>query len=221
MSHFTYEIDERNLRLQLKDLSLPLKDDAWQKFEAFADDTGGQRHESKLPGFSLNLSRNLILPSAFGVIIILCSFLLVNFVNIKNPVKSYDQKAEIKAVPIVEPAPAVKAEPSQPAVVKDKKAELPATSQAAPEMSPAPVKEPQAEQIVSTTALQGDSGVRPTQAQAAVISEPASTESLTTADDLKARRMAKRRAEALESEKLKEISPTPVVEDSSEEVRPN
>ena len=32
-NHFTYEIDERKLRVKLKDLEYPLNEELWKKFE--------------------------------------------------------------------------------------------------------------------------------------------------------------------------------------------
>ena len=96
MSNFTYEIDERNLRIQMKEFIVPVKEDAWQKFETFSDSMVNKHRENRLKNFNFSLNRGVVLPSVFGVIIILFSFLLVNFVSIKNPSKVNDQKAEIK-----------------------------------------------------------------------------------------------------------------------------
>ena len=98
MSNFTYEIDERNLRIQLKEFVVPLKEDAWQKFETFSDSMVSQQRENRLKSFNFSLNRSVVLPSVFGIIIILFSFLLVNFVSIKNPVKESDQKVETAIV---------------------------------------------------------------------------------------------------------------------------
>lgn len=83
-SHFNYEIDERHLRVRLKEMEMPYKEDAWLQFEAFSDLNCIAGKASKLPTIRLNLNRTLILPFVFGAVIILFSLLLVNFISIKN-----------------------------------------------------------------------------------------------------------------------------------------
>lgn len=84
-SHFKYEIDERNLRLQLKENELSFSEDAWQKFEAFTNAQKSSANDAIIKRISVPLNRNLVLPAVFGVVIILFSLLLFNFINIKNP----------------------------------------------------------------------------------------------------------------------------------------
>lgn len=98
-NHFTYEIDERNLRMQLGDHVVPYKEEAWYKFESFSDSQIQSRRDNRMKGISITLNRNVVLPVVFGVIVILFSFLLVNFISIKNPKTNSDQKAEASLIP--------------------------------------------------------------------------------------------------------------------------
>jgi hypothetical protein len=83
-SHFNYEIDERNLRVKLKDMSIPYREEAWVQFETYSDGCKNTYKTSSLPRINLNINRNLILPVLFGAGIILFSMLLFNFVSISN-----------------------------------------------------------------------------------------------------------------------------------------
>ena len=71
MSNFTYEIDERNLRIQMKEFTVSVKEDAWLKFETFSDSMVNQQRENRLKNFNFSMNRSVVLPSVFGVIIIL------------------------------------------------------------------------------------------------------------------------------------------------------
>ena len=111
MSHFKYEINERNLRVQMKDNSVPYTDEAWQKFENYSASQKQHTHGSVMTQFNLSLNRNVVLPVVFGGVIVLFSLLLFNFVNIKNPAL---ETADVKT----EPTPASVA--AAPAITKPK-----------------------------------------------------------------------------------------------------
>jgi len=215
MSNFTYEIDERNLRIQLKEFVIPVKEDAWQKFETFSDSMVSHHRENRLKNFNFTMNRNVILPSVFGVIIILFSFLLVNFVSIKNPVKDNGQKAETATKMITAAAgePAPKIEKPAPAVITESKPEvLPVVTPTVAEVkteevkavTAAPKSDPEPVQTINTTE---------TPAETIVTS--------TSNEEVKAKRKARRRAEAVESQKLSDIRPTPVSEERDSEIRPD
>lgn len=85
MSHFKYEINERHLRMQLREHTVSIDEDAWRKFESFSTNQKNNSHESGMKKFNIPLNRNVVLPVVFGMVIILFSLLLFNFVNIKNP----------------------------------------------------------------------------------------------------------------------------------------
>lgn len=209
MSNFTYEIDERNLRLKMKEFTVPVKEEAWQKFESFSEASGNQNRENRLKNFNFSLNRSVVLPSVFGVIIILFSFLLVNFVSIKNPSRVNEQKVEAK--PVIAPTPAVvaaaKVQEPTPAPVAEIKPEV--------KVEAAPILETKAE--VKVASLPEVKPETPAVAPAKVEATPE-----VVSDEEKARLKAERRAaRAAERQKLKEISPTPISEEGDSEVRPD
>lgn len=107
-SHFNYEIDERNLRLKLRDMLLPYKEEAYVQFENFSNMNYIANKSASLPSFNFNINRTLILPFIFGGIIILFSLLLFNFISIKN-IKPSEQKKELanKEIEVKKSLPAV------------------------------------------------------------------------------------------------------------------
>ncbi len=104
MSHFKYEIDERNLRVQLKSNEVAFSEEAWQKFDSFASAQKNLMGHEAVRRFSLSVNRNVVLPVVFGSVIVLFSLLLFNFINIKNPNPAGDERAETKPQPEAGPA---------------------------------------------------------------------------------------------------------------------
>lgn len=98
-SIFSYEIDERNLRVQLKNLEVPRKEEAWQKFEAYAHVNAKSDEQPMFQHLQFRLNRNIVMPAIFGAIILLFSFLLYNFVSIKKDTVQADDTAAIVAEP--------------------------------------------------------------------------------------------------------------------------
>lgn len=96
INHFKYEVNEVNLRLQLKGHEVPFSDDAWKRFESFLSSQKTVARNDFAQRFSVKLNRNVILPMVFGLVIILFSFLLFNFVNIKNPNTETSAKIELR-----------------------------------------------------------------------------------------------------------------------------
>jgi len=111
-SPFNYEIDEKNLRSRLREMSVPYREDAWIQFESYSEYNKSAQRSRPLPEFSLNLSRNIVIPVAFGCAILLLSFILYKFIDIKNdqtaevkeqvtpPTSSVPEKEKVKVVPI-------------------------------------------------------------------------------------------------------------------------
>lgn len=91
---FSYEIDERNLRVQLKNLEIPLKEEAWQKFETYTQNHTKTEQKPFLQNLQFGLNRNVVMPAIFGTIILLFSLLLYNFVSIK---KDKDQQETVSS----------------------------------------------------------------------------------------------------------------------------
>ncbi|MBL7934071.1 MAG: hypothetical protein JNL60_19360 [Bacteroidia bacterium] len=107
-NQFTYEIDERKLRMQLKDMEYPLSENSWQKFENYAASHVVHRASSATGAFRLNLNRNVVLPVVFGAVVISFSLLLLNFVSLKPAHKHEEQKAEVFKPAVTSPAPVKK-----------------------------------------------------------------------------------------------------------------
>lgn len=100
-SHYTYEIDERKLRVKLKDIELANSDEAWRNFESYSQQQSKPQQGSSFQNLELPLNRNVIVPVIFGAIILLFSFLLFNFISIK---KSPDTGSQNQAsAPVVIP----------------------------------------------------------------------------------------------------------------------
>ncbi len=83
-SHFTYEIDERKLRVRLKDMEETPGVEAWASFDTYCQSKSSQHSGGRMPDIQLPLNRNVIVPVIFGVLIIVFSFILYNFINIKK-----------------------------------------------------------------------------------------------------------------------------------------
>lgn len=97
-SPFTYQIDERNVRMQLKDLEYPLPENAWNKFESYASSKVVPKAPGGLASLRLNLNRNVIVPVVFGVVVVSFSIMLVNFISIKPASKQAER--QLKPLPV-------------------------------------------------------------------------------------------------------------------------
>lgn len=86
-THFTYEIDERKLRVKLKDVETSYSEEAWQRFAEYSGANSKNNSHSRFQNIRMPLNRNVIVPAVFGLLIIIFSFLLFNFINIKNPAR--------------------------------------------------------------------------------------------------------------------------------------
>ena len=85
-NHFTYEIDERNLKQKLKNFELEYKPDAWLKFQ----NQGLFQIKVKEPNAfikaKVHFNKNLVLGLIFLLIIISISSVLFKIIKIKNPI---------------------------------------------------------------------------------------------------------------------------------------
>lgn len=208
MRHFVYEIDERNLRVKLKDVELPLKEGAWENFEEYSNKHKKHSAEDGA-NFKFSFNRNVILLLVFGLVIVFFSFLLYNFVSIKNPKAAVVPKPEenkVVAEPVqkVMPEPAVKivqAAIKDTIMVKDtvavKKEGIAETKVVVPE----PVVEKEAPKVVA-------------EAKKAEREDPEAEAK--KAEELK-KKQEKRAAAAL----ARKIKPAVVTEDTDPDVRPN
>ena len=85
-NHFTYEIDERNLKQKLKNFELEYKPEAWLKFQ----NQGLSQIKVKEPNAfikaKVHFNKNLVLGLIFLLIIISITSVLFKIINIKNPI---------------------------------------------------------------------------------------------------------------------------------------
>ncbi len=209
---FTYAIEERNLRIQLRALQAPIREDAWQKFELYADAHPFQMPSTGFSGLNINLSRNVVLPVVFGLIICLFSFVLFNFISIKDSPANNIQKAEHVSTPAPEYKEVVIPMPNSLPVKKETVKTEPFIKPSAP----APVVEKPAFTLLS------EIGSSSTTAEA-----PATTSSIdqTVASTLEVKpesqtKKTTRKVSKAEQQ-LMEIRPTPVSDEEEQEVTPN
>lgn len=210
--HFTYEIDERNLRMQLKDLELPCDEEAWQKFSTYSNAQKIKSQEHRFSKVNISLSRNVLIPAVFVAIILLFSFLLFNFITINNPVKQEapNQVHETPSGVIAsKPASGIQEPKQQTALPASVESASLNTSQTATQ-----VPANQSAVVINSVIANGDTN---TQKQVSQITSPAdSTKQTATKKHHK-----RHNSEVLETEQLRDIRPTLVADDQETDVRPN
>ena len=123
-SHFNYEIDERNMRNQLKELEVSFTEEAWYSYEAYAKQFHSTQKTQLLPNFNFALNRTVVLPVVFGGIIVLFSFLLFNFINIKNTKLPKTEISEVKEAVVPAVVEKQKPEPKKEVVAPIVKEEI-------------------------------------------------------------------------------------------------
>lgn len=85
-SQFSYELDERQIRILMQNAELELNDAVWQKFDELAKSEPKQTIDigSYVPKFNLSISRSIIVPIIFIVLIGGLSAMLFSFVDFKK-----------------------------------------------------------------------------------------------------------------------------------------
>lgn len=85
-SQFNYELDERQIRILMQNAELELNDAVWQKFDELAKSEPKQTIDigSYVPKFNLSISRSIIVPIIFIVLIGGLSAMLFSFVDFKK-----------------------------------------------------------------------------------------------------------------------------------------
>jgi len=205
---FTYVIDEQTLRGKLRSMTAPLNEEAWTKFSAYAAMNIRPVETSRFKGFNLTLNRNTVLPAAFAVIIIFFSFLLFNFISIKNPKKAQLENMNVTPVPFPKTTPALITMP----VEKPQNISTGVQNKEAVKVAEATVvkENPPAEKIQEVAVKQ--------EASASVADESM----LQASAGKEMNKSRKRRAEEiLGINQIDEIRPTVVTEDMNPEIRPN
>jgi hypothetical protein len=205
---FTYVIDEQCLRGKLRGMSAPLKEEAWVRFNSYAVAHARPVVTRRFQRLNIPLNRNTILPAAFAVIIIFFSFLLFNFIDIKNPKKA--EALNNTSVPLPQIAPNHLAMPAD----KTQNISTEVQNKEAVQVAEATIvkEKPVTENTVAKTP-------EPKQEANAIVAD----ESLLQATAGKeVQRTRKRRAEDIVGIKeAEQIRPTVVTEDMDPEVRPN
>ncbi len=117
-SQFSYDLDERQLKILLQDAELEFSEEAWQKFEKLKPIESKSTFENILPKINIGISRSIIVPIIFIVLIGGFSSLLFSFVDFKKKPEVITEipmivkptiKPEIKSsVPIKKNIPLVK-----------------------------------------------------------------------------------------------------------------
>lgn len=83
MSQFSYELDERQIRIMLQNAELDYSDAAWQQFESLVK-LETARPKAPAAKFNVGLSRQVLVPAFFVVVICGLSALLFSFVDFKK-----------------------------------------------------------------------------------------------------------------------------------------
>jgi len=83
-SQFSYDLDERRLKILLQDAELEFNEEAWQKFEKLKPLESKSTFENILPKINIGISRSIIVPIIFIVLIGGFSSLLFSFVDFKK-----------------------------------------------------------------------------------------------------------------------------------------
>lgn len=152
-NQFSYELDERQIRIMLRDAETAYDPTAWSRFEQLAQPDSKQGPSSLKPRLNLNISRSVLIPSIFIALIGGLSATLFSFVDFKKkdttiskrsldpevtPLQAITQKSTISKAPVAHkpattPTPTVAATPTvqTPAAVQ-KETLIAATSKPAP-----------------------------------------------------------------------------------------
>lgn len=87
-SQFSYELDERQIRLAMQDAELDYNEAMWTKFEAMAtpESKSSIAIGNFVSSFNVNISRSVIVPVLFVILISGLSAMLFSFVDFKKKV---------------------------------------------------------------------------------------------------------------------------------------
>ncbi len=174
-NQFSYELDERQIRIMLRDGVMENDPSAWNRFEQLAQPDVKPKQASFSPRFNLSISRSVVVPLIFVVLIGGLSATLFSFVDFKKK----DTRVT-KAIP-------EQKKPETPATVK---AQLTGISTAAEKPAQAPatttiaVSTPTAQQAVILPAetKQAIQKAKTKPAEAAPVKSPAPPPAVTAAN---------------------------------------
>ncbi len=85
-SQFSYELDERQIRLTMQDAEMDYNEAIWNKFESLApiESKSSKLIGSLIPSINMGISRSVIVPILFVVLIGGLSAMLFSFVDFKK-----------------------------------------------------------------------------------------------------------------------------------------
>jgi hypothetical protein len=83
-NQFSYELDERQIRIMLRDGEAEIDSSAWNRFEQLAQPDAKPRKASFSPRFNVSISRSVLVPLIFVVLIGGLSATLFSFVDFKK-----------------------------------------------------------------------------------------------------------------------------------------
>lgn len=98
-NQFSYELDERQIRIMLRDGEVENDPSAWNRFEQLAQPDEKPRQASFSPRFNISISRSVMVPAVFVLLIGGLSATLFSFVDFKKKdVATVKHTLEDKAV---------------------------------------------------------------------------------------------------------------------------
>lgn len=221
--HFNYELDERRIKILLKENSMPYSDDVWNEFVA---KTKPLAKASKLPNFKPNVSfeinKSVVLTGVFVILIGSFTLLIAKFVDFKSSGANLESVREVKPDPsnykIEKPVVAVqvkKEEPKPQPIIKD-------TVTVAPTPSVAPVTNTQvaiAETKPSTPPVTTETSSKQNESDSVAKSSENSRSSNVAQSDNKPRKKKKRQVETLEAKPMTTALPTSNTEEPELELK--
>ena len=87
-SQFSYELDERQIRILMQDAETNYNEALWDKFESIEPTSGCKSSSVQIgnyiPKFNLSISRSIIVPVLFIILIGGLSAMLFSFVDFKK-----------------------------------------------------------------------------------------------------------------------------------------
>lgn len=237
-THFTYEIDERKLRVKLRDLEDELNEEAWQSYELFSGPPSRSFTSDRLSRVQLPLNRNVIVPLVFATLVVLFSIILFKFINI-NP-ENREEPGQQEVPQAVLPAADTTAkgiEPGQETVkattLAPTRTNLPPATKTATNNSTvsaansAPANQATLKQKVEIAPVRPkESPANPVNTLAATSQSPDAAVTPTTGakpgvNDQSPRKKKKRRAEEVEAEPAIDTRPAIGADERDTEERPN
>ncbi len=111
-NQFSYELDERQIRILMQNAKLEYDESAWQKFSAIPVIDHKQNISAVIPKINIGISRSVIVPIFFILMIGGLSALLFSFVDFKK------KEEVVNEIPLTKPTITKKVIPPAPVITK-------------------------------------------------------------------------------------------------------